>query len=220
MSELYESKREVPNEVRKEAEERPHGTEAAEIRRLRDREDLETFKIPKMVEAPRQRELLHEREVEEERQRLEGLLDGVNPGYDPFVDNEFAYNCGACARAVELRLSGVDPFAKAGVDNIATAGEMEALTGKVQVRHTPEEILAHAEGQRVGYETIMGIDYVRGNGHWVNLVRGEAGVYILDGQCGRAWTLAEYVELYHDCVAVWDIGIERGGKPNEEGRGV
>lgn len=144
-------------------------------------------------------------------ERLRGVVDGVNPRFDPFRENEFSRNCGACARATELRFTGRDPEAVAGAQNIASVVEMELLTGRVQVPLEPSEIRAWAETQPPGFITVMGMDFRSGNGHWVDLARTETGVYVLDGQCGRVWPFHEYLDLMGPYVSRWDIGIERDG---------
>ena len=187
-------------------------------------EDVEIFRIPEMDEAAAcaapDREVSsrvdmcdgvrNESELMRDLERLHCVVEGVNPHFDPFKDDIYARNCGACALATELRFTGRDSKAVAGAFNIASVSEMERITGRVQVALNPDEIEAFAEAQPPGFITVMGMDFRAGNGHWVNLARMESGAYVLDGQSGRIWSFGEYRSLMGPYVSRWDIGVERG----------
>lgn len=139
-------------------------------------------------------------EVENEITAYENLIGGINAAtFDPHdLNNGFATNCGSCALAVELKLAGIDPEAVAEAKQIGTVSEMEALTGKTQVSMDPAQIEAFAHAAGPGYHGVVGFDWKgTSTGHWVNVVTSASGhVYVLDGQCGRAILMSEYLQIY------------------------
>lgn len=140
-------------------------------------------------------------------------IEDVNPGFDPFdPESPFNTNCSSCALATELRLSGVDPEAVAGPENIAPTGkEMSALTGMEQVELTPEQIEDYARLQGPGYHGIVGFDYtVGGGGHWVNVATGAHGdVYAIDSQNSTVEPWHDFVDRYITETKHWDLSIRR-----------
>lgn len=156
-------------------------------------------------------------EVGREIDAYEALLDGVNPNFDPFDQGSlYSNNCGSCALATELRLSGLDPEAVAVPQDGMSVDEMNAATGMEQVSMTPDQIEAYALEQGPGYHAICGFDWSGSNdGHWVNITVSETGrVYVLDGQVGRAMLLSEYTETYAKASEHWDLSL-----PREDGKG-
>lgn len=149
-------------------------------------------------------------EVGNEITAYENLIGNINAGFDPYdLNNGYANNCGSCAIATELRLSGANPSAVAEAKQIGTAREMEAITGKTQVSMTPEAIEAYAQAAGPGYHGIVGFDWKGTNdGHWVNVATSASGrVYVLDAQVGRAMLMSEYLDTYARPKATenWDL---------------
>lgn len=163
-------------------------------------------------------EALERPEIPAELARLEEVVQGVNPRYDGFVDNEWSHNCGSCAVAGGLRLTGSDPEAVASAVNIPTVAEMERATGREQVTLSADEIRAWMREQPPGTVTVLGMDYCAGAGHWVNLARTEVGSFVVDAQCDRAWSLERYLAEWGPYVRTWDVGMERA-RSAQEGAG-
>ena len=151
-------------------------------------------------------------EIADEIGEFEGLMDGINPGFDPFSDGPSSTNCGACALALEARLSGADPDAVAGLGNVGSVAEMNRATGMEQVTMSPSAIASYAESMGPGYHAIVGFDRASGNdGHWFNVAVSASGrVYALDSQCGMAAPFGEYVKNYADDGVNFDISMRRG----------
>ena len=146
--------------------------------------------------------------VGQEIGEYERLMEDVNGNYDPFdLGSPYNVNCGSCAIACEMRLSGLDPEAVAEASNIGTVAEMNEATGKTQVPMAPSEIVAYAEQQGPGFHGVVGCDWKgTSDGHWVNVSVSPSGrVYALDGQCGQAMLFEEYVETYAKGGINWDL---------------
>lgn len=151
-------------------------------------------------------------EISETSEQFEKVMEGINPGYDPFSDGPRSTNCGACAIALEARLSGVDPEAAAGLANIGTAEEMERITGMLQASASPGEIENHARFMGPGYHSIVGFDRAESqDGHWFNVAVSDNGrVFALDSQCGIAMPFDEYIKAYARDGVNFDISLPHG----------
>lgn len=146
--------------------------------------------------------------VSREIDEYEQTMDGVNVSFDPFdIESPYNTNCGSCALACEMRLSGEYPEAVAGARNVGTPHEMNEATGKVQVSMDPREIVEFAKQQGPGYHGVVGFDWAdTRDGHWINVsVSPSSHVYALDAQCGRAILFDEYVETYAKNGTNWDL---------------
>ncbi|HIW75917.1 toxin glutamine deamidase domain-containing protein [Gordonibacter sp.] len=144
------------------------------------------------------------REIEE----YDKSIEGINELFDPFDwGSPYNKNCGSCAVACEMRLSGQDPEAVADARAILSIREMNEMTGKVQTPMTPQEIIAFAKQQGPGYHGIVGFDWKGENeGHWINVGVSPSGrVYALDAQCGQTVLFDEYVKSYAKAGINWDL---------------
>lgn len=154
-------------------------------------EVLDSMTYDELVEA---REQLV---VSKETAEYENIIDGVNPNFDPNVDNAYARNCGGCAFSTWERLSGIDPAAQADWRNIGTIGGMEQACDMHFEESTPEQIEQFARSQGPGWHGMCAMQWPPDGetGHWVNLATSETGhVYVLDSQCGEVSLLRDYVE--------------------------
>ncbi len=126
-------------------------------------------------------------------EEISSWIKEINPNYNPFLPPKLhAYNrnCGACAFAVETRLSGGDPLV-AGRKNIRTDEGMEEATGKQCVYMPAEEIARTLRSMGPKSHLIVGINR-RPNlfgqpqsGHWFNAFYDGEKIYVVDGQCGK-----------------------------------
>lgn len=154
-------------------------------------EALDAMTYDELVEAREQ--LVVGKEVSE----YESLIDGVNPNFDPNVDNAYARNCGGCAFATWERLSGIDPQAQADWRNIGTIGGMEEACDMRFADCAPDQLEQFARSQGPGWHGMCAMEWPPDGetGHWVNLATSETGhVYVLDSQCGEVSLLRDYVQ--------------------------
>ena len=154
-------------------------------------EALDVMTYDELVEAREQ--LVVGKEVSE----YESLIDGVNPNFDPNVDNAYARNCGGCAFATWERLSGIDPQAQADWRNIGTIGGMEEACDMRFADCAPNQLEQFARSQGPGWHGMCAMEWPPDGetGHWVNLATSETGhVYVLDSQCGEVSLLRDYVQ--------------------------
>lgn len=98
-------------------------------------------------------------------------------------------NCGACAFAVEQRLSG-DGSAVASLQNIPTDREMEHATGKKCRYMSPDDIASTLKMMGPESHLIAGINRKHPSGksiagHWFNVFYDGEKVYTIDGQSGE-----------------------------------
>lgn len=154
-------------------------------------EALDAMSYDELVEAREQ--LVVSKEVSE----YESLIDGVNPNFDPNVDNAFSRNCGGCAFATWLRMSGVDPEAQADWRNIGTISGMEQACNMQFAECTPHQMEQFARAQGPGWRGMCAMEWPPDGetGHWVNLATSKTGhVYVLDSQCHEVSLLRDYVK--------------------------
>lgn len=133
------------------------------------------------------------------------LLDGVNrfyrgrPGEERGTD-QYLWNCTACVKAVDSRLSGTEPDAHAGYIADPPGAKYESAVTDAVYRETLErEWGAPIEpASRADVETAM-LDagpgargVLVGDRHVVNVVNRDGVVVVLDGQSGEACELADY----------------------------
>ncbi|MBQ6868189.1 MAG: hypothetical protein IJO16_05935 [Clostridia bacterium] len=116
----------------------------------------------------------------------------INPHYgNPFFPKS-SVNCGACALAVERRLSGDDINATAGLKNIGTDAGMEQATGKKCVYMDVKDIEAILKMRGKGSHLIVGInrrlpDGTAISGHWFNVFYDGNEIYTVEGQSGEIY---------------------------------
>ena len=137
-----------------------------------------------------------------------GWIGDINPNYySPYIlpsRNPYRVNCGSCAFAVDVRLSGGDDLV-ASHTNIGTDYAMEVETGKKCVYMPVKEIEDYLRAQGPGAHVIVGIN--RGptpsgcaqSGHWFNAFFDGENFHTIDGQSG------DIMEWPHDygCVTEW-----------------
>lgn len=145
----------------------------------------------KTVSGASSLEISRAAEVQEAKLRLKEIrqwLPEINPQYKPFRYDEFHYNCGSCAFAVEERLSGRNPGAAAIPENIAPADHMmELITAKKCEYMTPQDMEALLKDSGPGSHLIAGINRERGSGHWFNVYYDGENFHTLDGQTGKIY---------------------------------
>ena len=141
-----------------------------------------------------------------ERADIERWLTEINPNFDPFdTTSPYDNNCGSCAVAVALTLSGHGSF-EATENNVGTVKEMNELTGMEQAPMTPEEIRDHMLSLGPGAHAIVGVDRRDQPGHWFNvLCIDKDTVVALDGQSGE---ILDWPPDYGD-VTNWDVSVKK-----------
>ena len=156
--------------------------------------------IDEMLDAMSYDELVEAREqlvVSKEISEYESIIDGLNPNFDPNVDNEFSRNCGHCTFATWLRLSGANPEAQADWRNIGTISGMERACNMQFADCTPRQMEQFAHAQGPGWHGMCAMEWPPDGetGHWVNLATSKTGhVYVLDSQCNEVSLLRDYVQ--------------------------
>jgi Papain fold toxin 1, glutamine deamidase len=125
-------------------------------------------------------------------------------GFDPLR----TVNCGSCALAVDQRLSGIIPDARAGLGTLSTP-QMEAATGLQQVPGTPAQIEQYLINQGAGAHTVIGVDRAGAPGHWFNAYYDGNNVYAIDGQTGQILGWPPAMDMAGHPVTNWDYGVRK-----------